>query len=135
MKERKLTTKQRRFIEFYDGNATDAARKAGYKGSDHTLSAIGNQNLRKPYIAAVLAAREKEKTTKHIATREERQAFWTKVANDPEEDMKNRLRASELLGKSQADFIEKRKVETTISFDQILSEIDGRTASIPKVKK
>ena len=41
-----------------------------------------------------------------------RQEFWTKVMNDPDEDMKNRLRAAELLGKSEADFLDRIKDES-----------------------
>ena len=36
--------------------------------------------------------------------------------NDEVEDMKNRLRASELLGKSQADFIEKVEHSGTLGW-------------------
>lgn len=53
-KERtKLTPKQEAFCYEYNksGNATDAARKAGYKDGN-SLAAIGNENLRKPLIAS-----------------------------------------------------------------------------------
>ena len=45
----KLAPKQRAFIEHYLRclNATQAARCAGYKGDDHTLSIIGRDNLQK----------------------------------------------------------------------------------------
>jgi hypothetical protein len=39
-------------------------------------------------------------------TRQQRQQFWSKVAGDESQEMKDRLRASELLGKSEADFTE-----------------------------
>lgn len=58
-----LTTKQRLFVETYLSNgfnATDAARVAGYKGNDTTLSAVGYENLRKPQIAAVVSERINE---------------------------------------------------------------------------
>lgn len=59
MSERKLTTKQRLFVEAYlaNPNATDAARKAKYKGNDFTLAQVGAENLRKPYIAALIEKR------------------------------------------------------------------------------
>lgn len=49
MSRTKLTNKQKAFIEHYleCWNGTEAARKAGYKGNDNTLAAIGSQNLRK----------------------------------------------------------------------------------------
>ena len=100
--ERKLSIKEQRFIDFYDGNATDAARKAGYKNPEIS----GKKNIRKDTILKAIKKREEKKKRPKIATREQRQEFWTKVMNDPDEDMKNRLRAAELLGKSEADFLE-----------------------------
>ena len=54
----KLTPKQRAFVDEYlvDLNATQAARRAGYKGNDNTLSSVGNENLNKPAIAAAVKA-------------------------------------------------------------------------------
>jgi phage terminase small subunit len=53
----KLTPKQQRFIEEYliDLNASAAARRAGY--SEKTAGAIGDENLKKPEIAAAIAER------------------------------------------------------------------------------
>lgn len=54
-----LTDKQQRFIDEYliSFNATDAARRAGYKGNDNTLSVVGHENLRKPRIAKYVKRR------------------------------------------------------------------------------
>jgi len=60
---KELTTKQKLFIESYLSNgfnATEAARRAGYKGNEHTLSSVGYENLRKPEIAAVVSERINE---------------------------------------------------------------------------
>ena len=102
-----LTGKQRRFVLAYRGNATEAARIAGYSAA----SVEGHRLLRNPKVRKAIAQREIITTRQHIATREERQAFWTQVMADPAEDLKHRLKASELLGKSQADFLERRQVE------------------------
>jgi len=116
-----LTTKQQRFVDFYDGNATDAARKAGYKGNANQLHAIGAQNLQKLTIKEAIDAREKKRNKKNIADREERQGFWTDVMNmnDNTVQMRDRLKASELLGKSQADFTEKVKVDSELTLNII----------------
>lgn len=47
-----LTAKQRLFADEFVicRNATEAARRAGYSGSDATLAVIGYENLRKPKI-------------------------------------------------------------------------------------
>lgn len=47
-----LTDKQQIFIDEYLKcfNATEAARRAGYSGTDNTLAVVGHENLRKPNI-------------------------------------------------------------------------------------
>jgi len=47
-----LTVKQKAFVSHYIEtlNATEAARRAGYRGSDNVLSVTGYDNLRKPKI-------------------------------------------------------------------------------------
>ena len=57
---RKLTNKQRLFIDYYlqSFNASDAARKAGY--SERTARQIGQENLSKPDIQAEIQARLQE---------------------------------------------------------------------------
>lgn len=110
-----LTEKQRRFVEAYmgeaAGNATEAARQAGYAGDDITLASVGYENLRKPQIRAAIESRAEEDPL--VATRFDRQRFWTRVMVGKEFDgdeppaMKDRLKASELLGRSQLDFVER----------------------------
>ena len=103
-----LTEKQRRFCEAFSangGNALDAARKAGYS-KPHPQ---GAQNLQKATILRALESLRLEHTSSAIATREERQAFWTSVMRSRREEMKDRLRAAELLGKSHADFIDRHE--------------------------
>lgn len=55
-KGEKLTLKQQAFVAEYlkCGNATEAARRAGYKGSDKTLKSIGTENLSKPVIQGAI---------------------------------------------------------------------------------
>ena len=113
--KQKLTTKQQRFVEYYDGNGVEAARKAGYKGNDHALRTIAYENMTKPDIVSAIDAREKKTEAKGIGTREARQKFWTDTMNDPEADMKDRLKASELLGRSFADFTDKVKTDGNIN--------------------
>ena len=103
----KLTAKQQIFIMEYltDMNATQAAIRAGY--SAKTAYSIGQENFKKPEIRQAIDTAMKERRNRLIATREQRQEFWTAVMNDGEQDMRNRLKASELLGKSEADFTDK----------------------------
>ena len=104
----KLTTRQRRFVEAYDGNATQAAIAAGY--SEKTARFMGRENLTKPYILAEIKSRETVRCTPLIASRAERQQFWSSVMRDKEQQMRDRLKAAELLGKSEADFVERQEI-------------------------
>lgn len=131
MAEDKLTVKQLRFVEAYDGNATAAAIAAGY--SVKTACYIGNENLRKPNIIKAIKAREAKKVKPHIASREDRQKFWTETMRDTKADLKNRLRASELLGKSEADFIERVEANINISPKAVLSEAEKRRKEVGEV--
>lgn len=100
-----LTVRQKRFIEAYNGNASEAARQAGY--SERWSASNIDKILKNTEIRAAIQQREQERTDSMIATREERQRFWTTILRDPETDLRDRLRASELLGKSEGDFLEK----------------------------
>ena len=59
-----MTLKQRLFVDAYlgpgAGNATEAARRAGYRGDDGTLAQVGHENLKKPEILAAVEARMQE---------------------------------------------------------------------------
>ena len=104
-----LTERQRAFCEAYvenGGNAADAARKAGYK-NPHPQ---GVQTLRLVTVRSALEKMRRSTTNAAIASREERQSFWSSVLRDQNIDMKDRLKASDLLGKSQADFITRTEV-------------------------
>lgn len=113
MTKAKLSERERRFVEAFmgeaAGNATKAAKLAGY--SAKTARQQGNRLLTKAYIRAAVETRA-EKDPK-VATRSERQQFWTKVYLGLDEfasvSMSDRLKASELLGKSQADFIDRHE--------------------------
>lgn len=106
----KLTAKQQKFVDAYSGNATEAAIAAGY--SKNCAKEIGCENLTKLNIIEAIKAREAQPRKLRILTREERQNFWTNVALGLEEgaDMKDRLKATELLGRSEADFTDNMKL-------------------------
>jgi phage terminase small subunit len=110
----RFTPKQLKFVELYSGNGTEAARLAGYKGSDNTLAQAARDLLRNPQIKKAIEERQAKKLNPLIASREQRQEFWTAVMRDEEQTMKNRLKASELLGKSEADFTDKVEHSGTV---------------------
>ncbi|GHV43199.1 hypothetical protein FACS1894187_25560 [Synergistales bacterium] len=100
-----MNARQKAFVDAYEGNATQAAIKAGY--SQKTARSIGQELLTNPDIADAIHEREQERRTVVVASRIERQAFWTAIMRDKSADIRDRLRASEILGKSEGDFIER----------------------------
>lgn len=103
-----LSPQQKKFVQAYMGNATEAAIAAGY--SAKTARSQGQRLLTNVDIKKAIEQRETKETNKLIATREQRQEFWTKIMYDDQADMKDRLKSSELLGKSQADFTDKTEL-------------------------
>ena len=77
-------------------------------------------------IQDAIKAREAQRLAPTIATRQERQEFWTSVLRNEDEAMKDRLKAAELLGKSEGDFLERVEMDMTLSPAAILEQIRGR---------
>lgn len=113
MPKSKLNERQKAFIAAYAGNATEAALKAGY--STKTAYSQGQRLLKHVEIAPSIRERQNKQERKLIASREDRQKFWTDVMNDQDADMGDRLRAAELLGKSEADFTDVQRHEGKIN--------------------
>lgn len=74
-----LTPKQKAFADYYIecGNATEAAKRAGYK--DSSARQIGAENLSKPSISAYIAERQKQIEDSRIASAAEVQRFYSAV--------------------------------------------------------
>ena len=116
MEKKKLTEKQKRFIDYYieTGNATESCRRAGYKGNN--LKQVASENLSKldGYIKSKLEAKDKER----IASQDEVLEFLTRVIRGEEKDqfdldasLKDRLESAKLLGQRYGAFT--HKVEHT----------------------
>lgn len=101
-----MNERQKRFCQYYVGecvgNVVQSALKAGYSNSyaNHMAYKLLENVEVKNYIKEL----SKDGESKRIATAEDVQAFWTDILNNPEEQTKNRLRASELLAKVQGLF-------------------------------
>lgn len=100
-----MTDKQQKLVDCYDGDIKKAAKKAKMSyGHARTL-------LTKSYILKAVRNRlDTEVRPKVIASRQDRQKFWSEVMNDKGLLIKDRLKASELLGKSECDFPNKHEV-------------------------
>lgn len=134
---RKLTPKQKAFCDYFieTGNATEAARRAGYKGKN--LNRIASENLSKLDIKQYIDERNKMLESKRIASITEVKEYWTKVMRGEEKDqfgldasLQDRTKAAELLGKTYGMFINKidadvnATVNSTAKLDSILNQLD-----------
>lgn len=86
------------------GNGVESARAAGYKGTDNYLAMVASRNIRKDNIIVEKKRILVETSAEHIADRAERKKFWTDTMKTAP-NIADRLRASELLGKSECDFV------------------------------
>lgn len=79
-----LTPKQRAFADFYIelGNATEAARRAGY--SAKTAKSIGAENLTKPDIKIYIAKRQAKIESERTASLKEIQELRTAIMRGQE---------------------------------------------------
>ncbi|MEN4361182.1 terminase small subunit [Streptococcus pyogenes] len=126
----KLTLKQKRFADEYiiSANATAAAIKAGY--SKKTARSIGQENLTKPDIKAYIDERLEKLESEKIATQEEVLQYLTSIMRGEQQEKtlisigelgqeivdidvgaKDRLKATELLGKRYRLFTDKIEAE------------------------
>ena len=148
----KLTPKQKAIAEYYieTGNATEAARKAGYKGKN--LNRIASENLSKLDIKSYIDEKMKELESKRIAKAEEVLEYLTRVLRgeeteqvvvtenigdfmsearviDKELSAKDKIKAAELLGKRYRLFVDKVEkdsnvnVNSTTKLDSILNQL------------
>lgn len=116
----KLTPMQKRFVMAYAGNATAAAKAAGC--SDRTASNSGSRWMRNAQVVAAIRARETKEARPTIADRAERQAFWSDTMRDTAKRDEVRLKASELLGRSVADFTERHEIKGEFTLLDLVRE-------------
>ena len=101
-----LTPKQQAFADYYIecGNATEAARRAGY--SKNAARQIGTENLTKPSVSAYISERMNDLAQKRVADANEAMEFLTSVMRGEVKDqfgldaaLSDRLKACEGLMK------------------------------------
>lgn len=138
----KLTNRQKAFADYYIeiGNATEAARRAGYKGKN--VNKIASENLAKLDIKQYIDERMALIESERIAKAEEVLQYLTRVLRgeeteqvvviestgdfmsearliDKELSAKDKLKAAELLGKRYRLFVDKveANVNQTVVFE------------------
>lgn len=126
-----LTPKQKAFADYYleCGNATEAAKKAGYK--EKAAYAMGAENLKKPQILTYIAGRQKQIEDARIADISEVLKFFTSVMRgeikdqfDFDASLSDRLSAGKELMK-RYEKSEDGKKDALAKLDEVLKEIGG----------
>ena len=126
-----LTPRQKAFADYYleTGNATEAAKRAGY--SEKTARQIGTENLAKPYISEYIAERQKQVEDKRIADISEVLQFFTSVMRGEVKDqfdfdpsLSDRLSAGKELMKRYEKGDDGKK-DALAKLDEVLKEIGG----------
>ncbi len=125
----KLTEKQKRFIDYYieTGNATEACRRAGYRGDN--LNKVGSENLTK--LGDFIKERLEEKQNDRIASQDEVLEYLTAVMRGEEKDqfgfdasLQDRTKCAELLGKRYGTFVEKKDLSGTVKTEIVVDLVD-----------
>lgn len=122
-----LTPKQQAFVDAFrgkaKGNGTQAARLAGYSGTDAALAVAASRLIRDPKIAAAIKAGTQQKRAGErraaIADVNRCHEILTRIAEGKKTKDADRIQAVDKLLKSQGAYIEKREVEhkgATVSF-------------------
>lgn len=117
----KLTERQRRFVENFakTGNASEAARLAGYKSP----GVEGHRLLKNAKIACAIEAISSEVTSKNILSIEERKERLTELSESENEPAA--IKAIDTLNKMDAVYIQKLDIRAQLSKtpEQIESDV------------
>ena len=133
----KLTEKQKRFADYYieTGNATESARRAGYKGKN--LNNVASENLAKVGVKSYIDEKLKVLENERTASAKEVLEFLTKsMRGELDEEvivvegtgdgtsearkikkqigLRERIKSAELLGKRYRLFTDKIEVEGVV---------------------
>ena len=73
------TVKQQKFVNAYEGNATEAARLAGYKGTDGYLRLAGYRLITNDNILALIEKRQEAEKSAKVADRTERAEILSSI--------------------------------------------------------
>lgn len=119
----KLNARQKAFCEYYvaSGNATESARKAGY--SEKTANRIASENLSKLDIKKYIEELNKKAKDSRIMSMLEIKEFWSEAIKNSDNKMTDRLKASELLAKTNGAFLEKVEVSGEIKNKNPFAEL------------
>ena len=118
-----ITAKQVMFANEFikTGNAEASAKKAGYNARGNTTKLLHNTT-----IATYIKDKNKKLEKSTIADMEEIKQFWSDMVRDKEIKPTDRLKASELIGKTNGAFIDKVE-STTIDLTKTMTNEQRKT--------
>ena len=103
-----LTAKQKAFVQEYlvDLNATQAARRAGYKNSEIGRQLLTNTNVSSAIQTALKAREKRTEVTQDYVINKLREIVEKEASDGPDSELRyaNKIRALELLGKHTGAF-------------------------------
>ncbi|MEH6957254.1 terminase small subunit [Neobacillus drentensis] len=108
----KLNVKQKRFADYYmeSGNAAASYVKAGYEAEGNAAEVNASRLLRNAKVLEYIKDRNEQLDVKFIADITETKRFWTEILRDGNADMRDRLKASEYIAKTNGAFVEKKEL-------------------------
>lgn len=118
-----LGTLAMRFVELFDGDGAKTAIAAGYAPDSANRTAY--RLLNDPRVAQLIEEREKRSTKPLIRSRVKRQEWLVSIIEDVAVEMRDRLKAMEMLKRSCGDFLD--RVEVTNRHTVELPEMDAET--------
>ena len=114
-----LSVMQAKFVLAFTGNATQAARVAGYANP----SVAGYKLLRLDKIIRALDALTVSQSDmqgdRKLLTRNDLMLIWSELASDPEATWKHRLKAMDSLAKSQGIFIDRSQIISNVRIESL----------------
>lgn len=118
-----MNQRKRAFCEAYliSGNATDAAREAGY--SPRSARSIGQRLLTFDDVREYLERRNQEISAANTAQMEEVRQFWTATMRDENMKPADRLKASDLLAKTCGAFLERVEVDADVKTLEVMASL------------
>lgn len=116
-----ITQKQKLFADEYvlTGNASQSYQKV-YKCTLAVADTNGSRLLRNARVKEYIESTNKEIRNDKIADMQEVKEFWAEMLRSTEVDVKDRLKASEYIAKTNAAFIEKREISGEIKMPTIV---------------
>lgn len=118
----RLTAKQAAFVREYakDWNASAAAERAGMTAD------YGRQLLTKSHVHAAIEELREAARTDAVMSLRELQQWWSEIVRGetPEGDLRDALKASELLGKSHGGFTDRQEHTGAMRIEVVYADSD-----------